>query len=177
MFIKSLFIFLFILLARFPVFAAEQEATVGKFELVSSAFKNNEEIAAKYTCHGGDVNPPLEFKNIPKKTKAMALTIQDLDAPEGVWVHWVVYNIPPTANQIPPNVTPGYEALNDYGKYAYKGPCPMDEKVHRYIFKAYAVNKIIPIDDGMTIKDVEKEISRHTIAKSELIGTYRKPIW
>ena len=149
----------------------------GKFELVSSAFRNNEEIALKYTCYGGDVNPPLEFKNIPPKTKSLALTIQDLDAAEGVWVHWVVYNIPPTTNKIPPNVIPGYEALNDFGKYNYAGPCPVDSKAHRYVLKAYAVKAILAVDEGMTIKDLEKAIGNRVIAKSELIGTYQKSVW
>jgi Raf kinase inhibitor-like YbhB/YbcL family protein len=148
-----------------------------KFELISSAFKHDEDIPEKYTCRGGDINPPVEFKNIPAKTKTLALTVHDPDAPEGTWVHWVVYNIPPTKGEVAENSTPGYQALNDFGKYNYSGPCPSDEKQHHYVFRAYAVDTILLINEGMTMKDLEKAMSGHVVAKSELIGLYRKPIW
>ncbi len=174
---KAFVIALIVLCSGLPFIYAEEKPKPAKLELVSSAFGPNEDIPLKYTCQGGDMNPPLEIKNIPPKTKTLALTVQDLDAPEGVWVHWVVYNIPPNKNVIAENTIPAYEALNDFGKYHYGGPCPADDKPHRYVFRAYAINDILVIDEGMTIKDLEKAISGRTIAKSELTGIYRKPIW
>ena len=148
-----------------------------KFELVSPAFKQNEDIPQKFTCQGGDINPGLEMNNVPAKAKSLALTVHDPDAPEGTWVHWVVYNISPSKNVIAENSVPGYQALNDFGKYNYGGPCPPDEKIHHYVFRAYAVDTILLINEGMTMKDLEKAMSGHVIAKSELTGVYRKPIW
>ena len=168
-------IFIFCMAFFVPLTANAEEKKV--FELVSPAFAAGEEIPAKYTCQGGDSNPPLEMKNLPPKTQSLALTVHDPDAPEGVWVHWVVYNIAPQKTIVAENSVPGYQALNDFGRYNYGGPCPQDEKLHRYLFRAYALNSILEINEGMTMKDLEKAMGGHTIAKSELTGTYRKPIW
>lgn len=154
--------------------AAEKPA---KFGLSSPAFKHNEDITDKYTCKGGDINPPLRFENVPAKTKTLALTMHDPDAPEGTWVHWVVYNIPPEQDKIAENAVLPYQALNDFGRYNYGGPCPSDDKPHHYVFRAYAVDTILMVNEGMTMKDLEKAMGGHVIAKAELVGVYRKPIW
>ncbi len=98
------------------------------FQLTSTAFKNNADIPKKYTCDGGDINPPLTFKNVPVKAQSLALTVSDPDAPEGTWSHWVIYNIPPNTGEIIENTNPGTEGLSDFGKYTYGGPCPPDEQ-------------------------------------------------
>jgi len=144
------------------------------FQLTSSAFENNSDIPKKYTCDGGDVNPPLKFKNVPARTKSLALTVSDPDAPEGTWSHWVVYNISPNTGEIIENTNPGTEGLSDFGKYTYGGPCPSDEKLHHYIFRAFALNDILYINEGPTLNEVEKAVRSHTIAKTELVGTYQK---
>ncbi len=148
-----------------------------RLELTSPAFVEQGDIPKEYTCHGGDANPPLEIKNIPAKTQSLALTIHDPDTKQGTWVHWVVYNIPPKTTEILKNTNPGYQALNDFGRYTYGGPCPPDEKPHHYVFRLYALDAILEINEGMTMKDLEKVMGGHILEKSELIGIYRKPIW
>ena len=148
-----------------------------KFEVASSAFTQNGEIPVKFTCYGSDINPPLELENIPPKTKSMALTVHDPDALEGIWVHWVVYNIKPATTVIAQNSIPGYETFNDFGKEHYAGPCPVDEKEHHYVFRTYALDQIMDIEEGATMKDVEKAIRGHILAQAKLTGVYRKPMW
>ena len=147
---------------------------LNEFQLTSTAFENNGDIPKKYTCEGGDINPPLTIKNIPAKTKSLALTISDPDAPEGTWSHWVVYNISPNTREIIENTNPGTEGLNDFGKYTYGGPCPPNEKLHHYIFRLYALNTVLNINEGPTLNEVEKAVRWHTIAKAKLVGTYQK---
>ena len=144
------------------------------FQLTSPAFEANADIPPKYTCNGRDVNPPLTFKNVPAETKSLALTVSDPDAPAGRWSHWVVYNIPPKTVEIFENTNPGTEGLNDFGKYTYGGPCPPGGKLHHYIFRLYALDTILSIKEGRTLNEVEKSLRGHIIAKTELIGTYRK---
>ena len=145
-----------------------------KFQLTSPAFENNAGIPTRYTCDGGDVNPPLIFKNVPPHTKSLALTVSDPDAPEGLWSQWVVYNIPPNVGEIIENTNPGTEGLSDFGKYVYAGPCPSDDKLHHYIFRAFALNNFLYINEGPTLGEVEHALRSHTITKTELIGTYQK---
>lgn len=157
----------------FP-FPAGADSGSNNFQLTSSTFQNNEAIPKKYTCDGGDVNPPLTFKNVPAKTKSLALTVSNPDAPEGSWSQWVVYNIPPNTGEIIENTNPGTEGLSDFGKYTYAGPCPVDDKVHHYIFRAFALNDILYINEDPTLNEVEKAVRYHTIAKAELTGSYQK---
>jgi len=144
------------------------------FQLSSPAFNNNAVIPQKYTCDGGDVNPNLIFKNVPAKAKSLVLTVSDPDAPEGIWSQWVIYNIPPNTTEIIENTNPGTEGLSDFGKYNYAGPCPSDDKLHHYIFRLYALNNILNINEGPTLSEVERAIRTYTIAKTELVGTYQK---
>ena len=143
-------------------------------QLTSVSFENNGNIPQKYTCAGGDVNPPLAVKNVPGNAKSLVLTVSDPDAPEGTWSHWVVYNIPPGMTEITTNTNPGTEGLNDFGKYAYGGPCPPDERPHHYIFHLYALDTFLIINEGPTLTEVEKAIRGHIIAQTQLVGIYRK---
>ncbi len=144
------------------------------FQLTSPAFENNADIPKKYTCNGGDINPPLTIKNVPAKTKSLALTVSDPDAPAGRWSHWVIYNIPPNTGEIIENTNPGTEGLNDFRKYTYGGPCPPGGKLHHYIFRLYALNTVLNINEGPTLNEVEKALQGYIIAKTELVGIYQK---
>jgi hypothetical protein len=144
------------------------------FQLTSSDFKNNTSIPKKYTCDGKDVNPSLAIKNVPVQAKSLALTVTDPNALEGTWSHWLIYNIAPNTEEIIENTNPGTEGLSDFGKYTYGGPCPPDDKLHHYIFRVYALNAILNINEGPSISEVEKALQGHVLAQTELIGTYRK---
>ena len=171
--LQSMKPFVFLAFLMVPLLAFADSGNNG-FRLTSSAFENNAVIPKEYTCDGGDVNPPLAFKNIPPKTKSLALTVSDPDAPEGTWSHWVVYNISPNTGEIIENTNPGTEGLSDFGKYTYGGPCPADEKLHHYIFRGYALDDILYVNEDPSLGEVEKAVRNHTIAKTELVGTYQK---
>jgi Raf kinase inhibitor-like YbhB/YbcL family protein len=77
--------------------------------LNSPAFQQNGHIPSKYTCEGEDVSPPLAWEGgVPNGAKSLVLIIDDPDAPDPkapkmVWVHWVVYNLPPDTKSLPEN--------------------------------------------------------------------------
>lgn len=144
-------------------------------KITSSAFINNGVIPKKYTCDGEDVNPPLEFIDVPENTKTLALIVDDPDAPMGTWVHWVLYNISPDCRKIEENSVPkgAMEGINDFRKRTYGGPCP-PSGTHRYFFKLYALDCVIDLKGTVTKKDLEKAMDGHIIAKAELIGLYSR---
>ena len=125
--------------------------------VTSRAFKNGEMIPKKYTCKGGDVNPPLEIKGIPAEAKSLALIMDDPDAPVGTWVHWVVWNIPLEGVEkvIAENSAPGIEGINSAGKHHYHGPCP-PSGVHRYYFKFYALNAMLNLATSIAKRVIER---------------------
>ncbi len=147
--------------------------------LESPAFKNNENIPAIYTCDGESISPPLVMSGVPERTKSIALLVHDPDVPkdlkpDGMYDHWVLYNIPPQALIIPENdPSIGTAGKNGSGKTSYTGPCPPD-KEHRYFFKAYALDAELAFPTPPTRAEVEEAMKGHIIAEAELMGKYNK---
>lgn len=143
-------------------------------EVISSAFKTGEAIPKKYTCDDMDISPPLTFKDIPKGTISLALIADDPDAPGGIWVHWLVWNIDPSVNEISQGEeVRGIKGRNDFGRLTYGGPCP-PRGTHRYYFKLYALDKQLDLKKGSTKKDLVKAMEGHIIEKAQLMGIYTR---
>ena len=138
----------------------------------SPAFENNKLIPSKYTCDGEEVSPPLTVEGIPEKTKSLALIMEDPDAPAGLFIHWLVWNIPPT-NEIQENSVPGTEGLNTNKKNSYHGPCPPGG-THRYYFKVYALDTLLKLGAFSEKEVLENAMQNHILAQGELIGLYRR---
>lgn len=146
----------------------------------SSAFKEGEMIPAKYTCDGMNVSPQIKWSGAPEGVKSFALISDDPDAPMGVWVHWVVYNIPPAVKELPEHV-PASEKLgngalqgvNDSRKTGYGGPCP-PTGTHRYYFKVYALDKMLDLGPGATKKKVLDAMKGHILAEGQVMGKYKR---
>ncbi|MCK4326906.1 MAG: YbhB/YbcL family Raf kinase inhibitor-like protein [Candidatus Diapherotrites archaeon] len=149
----------------------QQEATGMK--ITSTAFRDMQPIPAKYTCDGNDMSPPLDVSGAPEGTKSLALIVDDPDAPVGVWVHWVVWNLP--AASIPENSLPAgaLQGMNSFSKLDYGGPCPPSGR-HRYFFKLYALDTKLDLEDGSSEKDLEMAMNGHILAEAQLIGTYER---
>lgn len=161
--------------------AKESEAHV---EISSSSFTNQTSIPAKYTCEGVDSSPPLAWSGVPPSAKSLALVVDDPDAPDPAapkmtWVHWVVYNLPPQTTALPERASGkslprgAKEGLNDWKKPRYGGPCPPIGR-HRYFFKLYALDVVLPDLGRATQADLEKAMKGHVIGNAELVGTYEK---
>jgi Raf kinase inhibitor-like YbhB/YbcL family protein len=144
-------------------------------QLTSPAFKDKESIPEMYTCHGSNVNPELDITNIPPKTKSLALVVDDPDAPEGTWVHWIAYNIPPDTQKIETNSHLGIEGLSDFGAFHYHGPCPANKRVHRYSFRVYALSEKVELLEGFIKSDLERQMKGKILAQAELTGMYKNP--
>jgi len=152
--------------------------------LTSSAFTHNGSIPQRYTCQGEDVSVPLAWSGLPPGTKSLALIMDDPDAPDPkapkmVWVHWVLYNIPPSAsglkeavktNELPAGTRQG---LNDWKRNGYGGPCPPIGR-HRYFHKLYALDTVLPELPNANKAALEKAMKGHVLGQMELIGTYQK---
>ncbi len=153
---------------------------MANIQLTSSAFEEGNLIPSKYTCDGADVSPPLKWSNVPQNTKTIALICDDPDAPVGTWVHWVIYNIPPTVTELPEGVPSdktlsngAIHGINDFRKYGYGGPCPPGG-THRYYFKIYALDTELKLAPGAKKSDVEKAMQGHILAKGQLMGRYKR---
>lgn len=146
----------------------------------SDAFVNNDYLSLKYTCDGDNVSPSIEWSKGPETTKSYALVCDDPDAPSKVWVHWVMFNIPPTITKLDENIPAEKNVLgtasqgtNDSGELGYSGPCP-PSGIHHYHFKVYALDCILALDAGTTKAKLETAIKNHVIAFGKIIGLYKR---
>ena len=125
---------------------------------ITTAFENNQEIPAIYTCLGKNISLPLHFENLPETTKSLVLIFEDADA-EPVWTHWLLFNIPPEAVQteagkIPAGATEGLANNHSFG---YEGPCPKYFKgIHHYYLKVFALNATLNLPAASEREAVEK---------------------
>jgi Raf kinase inhibitor-like YbhB/YbcL family protein len=150
-------------------------------QLSSQAFNEGQAIPSKYTCDAENVSPRLAWSGVPPGAKTLALIADDPDAPVGTWVHWVVYDLPATAAELPEGRPKsqylpegGMQGLNDFKHLGYGGPCPPRGKPHRYFFKLYALDRALGLKPGATKKDVERAMENHTLAQTQLMGTYQR---
>jgi Raf kinase inhibitor-like YbhB/YbcL family protein len=154
--------------------------------LTSSAFTHQGEIPARYSCEvkGREVSPLLAWSGVPGAAQSLALIVDDPDAPDPkapqrTWVHWVLYDLPTTAARLPEGVEPGdlppgtREGKNDWNRTGYGAPCPPIGR-HRYFFKLYALDTVLPDLGQPDKRRLEQSMEGHVLAHVELIGTYQK---
>jgi Raf kinase inhibitor-like YbhB/YbcL family protein len=155
------------------------DAQGGAMKISSDAFRANEAIPQKFTCDGPDASPKLNWSEPPAKTQSFALIVDDPDAPVGIWVHWVLFDLPGETRELAEGVAKqeqlsngARQGRNDFGKIGYGGPCPPPGNPHRYFFKLYALDAKLNLKAGVTKADVERAMKGHTLAQAELIGKY-----
>jgi Raf kinase inhibitor-like YbhB/YbcL family protein len=157
-------------------------AGAGGLELQSKAFSADGEIPRIYTCQGADQSPALGWSGVPAGTRSLALIVDDPDAPDPaapkmVWVHWVVYNLPVSAEGLAEAVSAlpegARDGKNDWGRSGYGGPCPPIGR-HRYFHKLYALDVVLPDLGAPTKAELLAAMEGHIIGQAELVGTYQK---
>lgn len=160
--------------------ATKAGGAIMEITITSSAFSQGGMIPAEYTCDGSDISPPLSWSDVPDSTESLAIICDDPDAPVGIWVHWVLFDIPSGTRELPRDIPPdkilesgAKHGINDFKKYGYGGPCP-PEGTHRYYFKIYALNKKIALQPGISKTELLKKMEGHIVAEGRLMGTYRR---
>lgn len=149
-------------------------------KIESTAFTADGMIPSLYTCDGQDISPDLHWDAPPTGTQSLALIVDDPDAPGEIFVHWVLYDLPPEIHQLPKAIAAqaelpggGVQGKNDFGNLGYGGPCPPNG-IHRYFFKLYALDRQLGLKSGATKAQLEAAMNGHILAAAELIGRYAR---
>jgi hypothetical protein len=164
--------------------AGREEREEMALTLTSTTFEHMGEIPKKHTCEGADVSPPLAWGDVPAGARSLALIVDDPDAPDPAaprmtYVHWVVYNIPVSAEGLPEDTkTAGLpagalEGTNDWRRIGYGGPCPPIGR-HRYFHKLFALDIVLEGLQDPTKAELEVAMQGHVVGRAELVGTYQK---
>jgi Raf kinase inhibitor-like YbhB/YbcL family protein len=164
-----------------PLLGAAMLATAARaaeLSIASPVFESGAAIPRDHTCDGKDASPPLVWRDVPERTKAFALIVDDPDAPAGTWTHWVLYDLPASTTVLPIGVpmenavAGGKQGKNDFHHIGYNGPCPPPGRLHHYRFMLYALGAPTGLAAGASKADVEKAVTGHSLAQATLVGTY-----
>lgn len=146
----------------------------------SAAFRHEGDIPSRHTCDGLDLSPPLTFHDVPAAAKSLVVICDDPDAPAGVWDHWVLFNLPPTATGLPEGQPDGGKSpdghragKNSWGRLGYGGPCPPGG-THRYFFTLYALDTVLDVPEGADKQQVLQAAKGHILASATIMGRYAR---
>ncbi len=163
----------FVLLALSVSYASSQGQKTEELKISSPVFDGD--IPRRYTCDGKNISPPFEIENVPPGVKSFALIVDDLDAPGGTFVHWILWNIDPATKEIKENSVPkgAVQGINNFKKHSYGGPCP-PSRTHRYVFKLFALDERLNLGANSTAVELQNAMKGHVIAKAQLMGRYSR---
>lgn len=151
------------------------QSSTKQLMLNSPAFEANQAIPTKATCDGKNISPPLHIAGVPSEAQSLALIVDDPDAPNGTFTHWLLWNIPAMTTEIEEGETPvgSVSGVNDFKQQGYGGPCP-PSGTHHYRFKLYALDRGLNLPQNIRAQDLEKAMRGHILAENTLIGVYTR---
>jgi Raf kinase inhibitor-like YbhB/YbcL family protein len=150
--------------------------------VTSTAFKEGNTIPDQYTCDGANISPPLTWSGVPQQARSLALLMNDPDAPNGTFTHWVLCDLPRDTDGLPENVSTdetlangARQCTNSFEKIGYGGPCPPPgHGSHRYFFRVFALDTELSLNKGSTADDLLNAIDGHVIDEGQLMGRYER---
>jgi hypothetical protein len=169
---------------RTATFTDQNQATINTttpMTIASSAFLDSQTVPKQYTCDGAGINPPLQFSNIPSEAQSLALLVEDPDAPTGIWIHWLMWNISASTTEISENSVPqgAIQGQASSGQNVYGAPCPPSPTpgsgqagIHHYIFTVYALDSKLQLPSYSTAQNFQSAIQGHVISQAQLTGLY-----
>jgi Raf kinase inhibitor-like YbhB/YbcL family protein len=168
-----------------PAEPAETGASVPGFVFMADGVTEGEPIDPRYTCDGDDISPALAWEGVPEGTAELALVVEDPDAPDGTFTHWLVYALDAGADGLPEAFPEGAEVnglnavrqgTNDFGKAGYGGPCPPAGEEHRYVFRLLALDAALGLEGGASRDEVLAALEGHVLGEARLTGTYARQV-
>jgi hypothetical protein len=144
-------------------------------KLTSSAFGDGGKLPSKYSCDGEEINPPLQISDVPVDAKSLAFIMDDPDTPDGIFTHWIMWNLNSQLkeiqeNSVPAGATEGTTSIETSG---YVGACP-PSGMHRYMFKLFALDTTLDLSETTTSEQLQKAMEGHVLEQAVLMATYTR---
>jgi Raf kinase inhibitor-like YbhB/YbcL family protein len=148
-------------------FDVPEEITV-----TSLAFRDQGVIPARYTCFGKGVSPPIHWSGVPQGTKALALVVDDSDAPVTPYIYWLVFDISPQTTELQEGSLPpgARQAQGSNNVASYHPPCPRSGSSHSYRFTLYAMSASVPLPNGAPANAAWSAIAARAVARGRITG-------
>ncbi len=161
--------------------------------LISTDISDGKPIAGKFTCAAGTeaVSPALQWMQPPRGTESFALIVHDMEPRprKGVddILHWMVWNMPASANQLPEGVSSASADLPDGshqtnggagqgGNFGYRPPCPPQDVpvAHHYAFEIFALDQKLDLPAAATRADLLKAMDGHIAGHAALVAPFNR---
>lgn len=156
--------------------------------VTSSVFDHHGTMPLEYSAYGDNKSPDISWGDLPDGTMQLALVLDDpIPGMPQPFVHWVAYNISPSASGIPADLSKeplvaGVDGLdgmingiNGIRRAGYFGPRPPDEALHAYHFRIYALDAELNLAEGLNKVDLLAAIEGHVLGTGMLMGHFKKP--
>jgi Raf kinase inhibitor-like YbhB/YbcL family protein len=170
---------------KLTIAAPELGGGFATMDLMSPAFANGARLPERFTADGAGVSPPLVWGEVPEGTTALALIVEDPDAPARTpLVHAVVWGLPADAGRLAEGAIAadggGAADGRDVGRNSFlrEGWLPPDPPTghgpHNYAFQLFALSA--PTDPGETPgrAAVVEAMAGRVLAAGLLVGTYSR---
>jgi len=136
----------------------------------------------EYTCSDDNISPEIHWSGAPQNTKSYVLIMEDIDAPGGSFIHWIVYDMTKSMILLPKRMAeagsiPGgtRQGTNSFGVIGYSGPCPPAGETHRYVFTIYALEARLDLDPAIGIDRLKEVMAVRILEQTSLTVTYSMP--
>jgi Raf kinase inhibitor-like YbhB/YbcL family protein len=163
---------------------AEIASAPASLEVRSSAFAANAPIPDRYSAYHDNQSPPLEWSGAPERTRALALIVEDPDAPGAdPFVHWLVAGVPASTHALPaglpdsralPDVAYALQGTTSAGRAGWFGPRPPPGGPHHYHFQVFALDAPLDLAPGFDREALLAAMKGHVLARGDLVGTYAR---
>jgi Raf kinase inhibitor-like YbhB/YbcL family protein len=166
------------------------QGTMSAIAVSSPTLKDGQPVPRQHTPDGRNDSPVLSWSGVPASAKSIMVFCEDPDVGNPPpFVHWVVYNIPPTANGLPEAlpIEPGaplpaqlsgaVQGTNGFRRAIYRGPAPPPGKPHSYHFVVYAIDITIPATPDappLTRAALLDLVQGHVVGRGELVAAYER---
>jgi Raf kinase inhibitor-like YbhB/YbcL family protein len=147
------------------------------FTLQCPAFGPTTFLPTRHTCDGQNVSPELRWTYAPSGVASYAIIMEDIDARDGIFTHWVLFDLPGDLDGVPADVQGvGVPGRNDYQHHKYAGPCPPPNRgQHRYVFRLFALSTpTLALPSGAERSRVERAITENLLAETTLTARFER---
>jgi len=159
--------------------ALSLSAQTTAIEIASESFSSNGAIPDEFSCRGANISPELHWRGVSSNARALALIVEDPDAPGASFTHWIVFNLPVSINHLEENESKSMPegaklGTNGFDHRGYDGPCPPPGGVHHYHFKLTVLDAPLDLPEGARGPELNAAVAKHSIASGEIVGTFQR---
>ena len=159
------------------------------FRMNMPGWADGSDIPVRFTQVEKQTSPQITWTNVPAGTVSFLLSVHDMEVSRNKTtddqVHWLVWNIPGTATELPEGIPIGAQLQNGAYQVSVSGPvfrgpgAPANGPKHHYTFELFALDTKLDVQQGAdafeTRANAIKAIQGHILAKSVYMGLFHRP--